>query len=163
VSHPRQADLDALIAALLEGGVELIVVGGAAAVLQGAPVTTQDLDIVHRRTPANVTRLLEVLTELDAFAREPDRRRLRPTAEHLLGTGQLNLSTCLGPLDPLCQLHDGRGYDELLAHTEVLTDGNLEIRVLDLPTLIEVKSTTGRAKDRLVVPILLALLARRAE
>lgn len=163
MSHPEQADLDALITALLEGGVELIVVGGAAAVLQGAPVTTQDLDIVHRRTPENVGRLLEVLVELDAFGREPDRRRLRPTAEHLLGTGQLNLSTSLGPLDPLCRLHDGRGYEELLAHSEVLTDGKLEIRVLDLPTLIEVKSATGRAKDRLVVPILLALLAKRSE
>jgi hypothetical protein len=36
---------------LCDAGVEFIVVGGAAAVLQGVPVTTQDLDIVHRRTP----------------------------------------------------------------------------------------------------------------
>ena len=39
VSHPQQADLDTLILALLDGGVEFIVVGGAAAVLQGAPIT----------------------------------------------------------------------------------------------------------------------------
>jgi hypothetical protein len=50
VAHPIQADLDALIQALLAARIEFIVVGGAAAVLHGAPITTQDLDIVHRRT-----------------------------------------------------------------------------------------------------------------
>ncbi|MEW6745489.1 MAG: hypothetical protein AB1486_22280 [Planctomycetota bacterium] len=42
-----------------------------------------------------------------------------------------------------------------------MRDGELEIRVLDLPTLITIKSNTGRAKDALIVPILLALLEER--
>jgi hypothetical protein len=54
--HPDRADLDALVQSLLEARVELIVVGGAAAVLHGAPIATQDLDIVHRRTPENTQR-----------------------------------------------------------------------------------------------------------
>lgn len=162
MSHPKQADLEALLLALHDGRVELIVVGGAAAVLQGAPITTLDLDIVHRRTADNVARLLAVLDRLDAFVREPGDRRLRPRADDLLGNGQINLSTELGPLDPLCQLHDGRGYDELLSHTEIQTDGRIQIRMLDLPTLIDVKSATGRPKDRLVVPVLIALLEKRA-
>lgn len=54
MSHPEHADLARLIQALGDGGVEFIVVGGAAAVLHGAPITTRDLDIVHRRTPENV-------------------------------------------------------------------------------------------------------------
>jgi hypothetical protein len=33
--------------------VEFIVVGMTAGVLAGAPVTTLDVDIVHRRTPEN--------------------------------------------------------------------------------------------------------------
>jgi hypothetical protein len=33
------------------------------------PITTTDLDIVHRRTPENVARLLEVLLKLDATMR----------------------------------------------------------------------------------------------
>jgi hypothetical protein len=53
-SHPRSADLSALLAALYDSKVEFIVVGGVAAVLQGAPITTTDLDIVHSRTPENV-------------------------------------------------------------------------------------------------------------
>lgn len=156
--HPRQADLAALIDALLAGGVEFIVVGGAAAVLHGAPTTTIDLDIVHRRTPENVERLAEVLSDLDAVHRDLAGRVIRPAREALAGEGQLNLSTALGPLDPLCRLHDGRGYDELLPHSIILTDGDRQIRVVDLPTLITIKASTGRARDRMVLPLLGALL-----
>jgi hypothetical protein len=46
--------------------VEFVVVGMTAGVLQGAPVTTIDLDVVHRRDPENVARLLRVLRNLDA-------------------------------------------------------------------------------------------------
>jgi hypothetical protein len=157
VAHPAQADLDALIQALIGAGVEFIIVGGAAAVLHGAPITTQDLDIVHRRTDENVRRLADLLATLDATFRGRD---LRPTPALLAGQGQLNLSTSLGPLDPLCVLHDGRGYDELLPHTMVLTDGPSQIRVLDLETLIGVKAAAGRARDKLVLPILLAIRDR---
>ena len=48
--HPKAADLPALLAKLCDARVELIIVGGVAAVLQGVPITTIDLDIVHRRT-----------------------------------------------------------------------------------------------------------------
>ena len=58
--HPGRADLDALVAALVDAGVDFIVVGGAAAVLHGAPTSTVDLDIVHRRSEENVARLLGV-------------------------------------------------------------------------------------------------------
>ncbi|MEX1363413.1 MAG: hypothetical protein AB1Z98_09825 [Nannocystaceae bacterium] len=36
--------------------------------------------------------------------------------------------------------------------------GQMRLRVIDLPALIEIKQTTGRARDRMVVPLLLALL-----
>jgi hypothetical protein len=157
--HPNVVDPEALLLALTDAGVEFIVVGGTAAILHAAPITTQDLDIVHRRTPDNVQRLLDLLLRLDAVMRyDLANRNLRPTAEMLAGHGQINLSTSLGPLDPLCELEPGQGYEELLPHTEILSDGQLTIRVLDLPTLISVKSRTGRIKDRAVLPILVATL-----
>jgi hypothetical protein len=134
VSHPISADLGSLISTLTGGGVEFIVVGGAAAVLHGAPVTTLDLDIVHEQSEANVQRLTTVLRGLDA--------------------------TRLGPLDILCRLHDGRGYVELLPNSVVVQDGTTQIRIVGLADLIAIKSSTGRARDQLVVPILLALLRR---
>jgi len=157
VSRPRTADFEALLEGLLQADVEFIVVGGLAAVLHGAGIATADLDIVPRRKPENAKRLNAYLASLDAWIDEPMRRQIRPDESYFLGRGQVNLSTSLGPMDVLCQLHDGRGYEELFEHSEVLEDEGLELRVLDLPSLIQVKASTGRAKDRLAVPVLLAL------
>jgi hypothetical protein len=158
VSRPNQADLALLIEALTGAGVEFIVVGGAAAILHGASTTTLDLDIVHSRSDDNLDRLLEVLNNINAIYRDLSGRQIEPTREALAGTGQLNLITDLGPLDPLCVLHDGRGFDELVHNTVLMRDGEITIRVLDLPTLIEVKAKAGRAKDRAVLAQLGALL-----
>lgn len=155
--YPRDADIESLLRALLDGGVELIVVGGVAAILHGAPTTTRDLDIVHRRTPENIERLLAVLGALDASVREPGNRRLRPTASLLAGTGQPLFSTSLGPLDTLCVLDAGRGYDELLADSEEVVDEGYRFLVLSLDALIRAKAAANRPKDQLVLPILIAL------
>jgi hypothetical protein len=162
VPRPATADLEALLRALGDARIEYLVVGGAAAVIHGAPITTQDLDIVPRQRPDDVQRLLALLTELDARFRPvtPD-RDLAPTHAHLAGTGQLNLITKHGPLDVLLRLHDARGYDELVAHSIEIADGTLRTRVIDLDTLIEIKQSTGRARDALVMPLLLALRDRR--
>lgn len=160
--HPPAADIPALIAKLSDAGVEFIIVGGVAGILQGAPLTTTDLDIVHRQTPENIDRLLDVMRGLGAIMRyDFERRNLPPTAEMLAGRGQINLSTALGPIDPLCQIDSGKGYEDLLEHSRIIHDEDRTLRVLDLPTLIEVKSRTGRPKDRIALPILIATLQER--
>jgi len=154
---PRVTDVGELIKQLSGAGVEFIVVGGAAAVLHGAPITTEDLDIVHRRSPENVSRLRALLDKLDAYVRELANRRLPPQESALLGEGHVLLSTRLGPLDCLGTLIDGRGFEELASHSESIKDEGAEFLVVDLPTLIELKTKTGRAKDRLMLPVLIAL------
>ena len=154
---PGHADVGELLRRLADAGVEFIVVGGAAAVLHGAPITTEDLDIVHRRSPENVSRLKALLDELDARVRELANRRLPPQESALLGDGHVLLSTRLGPLDCLGTLIDGRGFDELVSHSDSIKDEGVEFLVVDLPTLIELKTKTGRAKDRLMLPVLIAL------
>ncbi len=57
--------------------VELIVVGGVAAVVGGAPIATFDLDIVHARNAANLARLQAALDEIDARYRDPAGRSQR--------------------------------------------------------------------------------------
>jgi len=154
---PRDTDVGELLRQLSGAGVEFIVVGGAAAVLHGAPITTEDLDIVHRRSPENVARLKTLLDRLDAHVRELANRRLPPQESTLLGEGHVLLSTRLGPLDCLGTLIDGRGFEELASHSESIMDEGAEFLVVDLPTLIELKTKTGRAKDRLMLPVLIAL------
>jgi predicted nucleotidyltransferase len=162
VLRPPTADLEALIRELTAAGVEFIVVGGAAAVIHGAPIATQDLDIVPLLDAEHEARLLGALASLDARFR-PVRpgRDIAPGPEHFVKRGQLNLITRFGPLDVLCTLHDSRGYDELLAHSQLVEDGELRVRVIDLETLIEIKRSTGRDRDALVVPLLTALRDRR--
>ena len=107
--------------------MEFIVIGGAAAVLHGAPTTTFDLDIdiVHQQTSENVDRLMSVLSRLYTIFRDPAVRHIVPTKRDLMGKCQLNLSTELGPLDSLCTLHDGRYFNELIVNTVILSDGEI--------------------------------------
>lgn len=95
--------------------VDFVVVGGVAAVLGGAPISTFDLDIVHDRSPANVARLLSALADLDARYRDLTGRVLRPEAHALEGEGHHLLLTRCGPLDVLGKIGLGRSYQELIA------------------------------------------------
>jgi hypothetical protein len=78
----QESSFAACLTALQQSGVEFILVGGLAAVLQGAPVQTYDVDIVHARTHENVERLLELLNSIDAIFRIQPARRIRPNATH---------------------------------------------------------------------------------
>lgn len=153
-------ELEALIDGLLDAEVEFVVIGGMAAMLHGAPIVTGDVDIVHRRTPENVARLLRVLLALKAHARA-DRRNLPPTTSALMGRGHILLDTTLGPTDVLCEIGVGQDYDWLLPRSELVPRGERFVRVVNLPTLIELKLAAGRVKDRLAVPILVATLEER--
>src|ERR1017187_990970 len=62
----------ARVASLLEKhGLEAVLIGNAAAALQGAPVTTVDLDFFFRRTPGNLKKLKAVAWELGAVILKP--------------------------------------------------------------------------------------------
>jgi hypothetical protein len=161
VSNQQVSETATLVRLLVGANIEFIVVGMSAAVFLGVPATTIDLDIVHRRTPENIARLLGLLANIGAYYRhDMAKRKLSPTGEALAGHGHQNLQTNHGPLDVLCQL-DELGYDELLPRSIVVEDGSISLRVLDLPTLIEVKTKAGRPKDKVALPLLLATLDER--
>ena len=146
--------LESLLATLATSDVEFIVVGMLAAVAQGAPVTTHDLDIVHRRTPENVARLVDLLVnKLDAKYRGRT-DVLRPTEEILAGTGHSLLKTNLGPLDVLGAIEGGRDYDSLLPNSHRIEIAGRSVYVLGLATLIELKRGSTRLKDQLVLRVL---------
>ena len=140
----------------LEGSnVQFILVGGVAAVLNGAPVQTYDIDLVYARNPANVERLLGVLASLDAVFRLQPERRLRPSASHLLGSGHLNLLTRSGPLDLLATIGSNLSYEDLLPHSSEMDIGaGTRILVLNLEMIIEIKEQLAGEKDIAVLPIL---------
>jgi AhpD family alkylhydroperoxidase len=69
--------------------VECILVGGVAAVLQGAPISTLDTDIAYRRTADNIERLIAALRELEAIYRDPAGRRIEPDATRAARSPQI--------------------------------------------------------------------------
>jgi hypothetical protein len=143
--------------------VDFIVVGGVAAVLEGAPISTFDLDIVHDRSPENVARLLAALADLDARYRDLAGRILRPEARGLEGEGHHLLLTRCGPLDVLGRIGHGHGYHELIADSTVRQLGEYSVHVLGLEALIRTKLEAGRDKDRAVLAILRRTLEERGE
>ncbi|MBI4814818.1 MAG: hypothetical protein HY791_01090 [Deltaproteobacteria bacterium] len=147
----------ALLRVLEAHEVEFIVVGGVSAVLNGAPISTIDLDIVHRRTPENVRRLVAALGELNAVFRS-DPRGLRPTEAALMGLGHQLLTTKFGVLDVLGSVEAGTTYEDLLPDTYVLDLDDSQVRTLTLRRLILTKERVGRPKDLAVLPILRATL-----
>ncbi len=159
MEDPRQ--LTSLVGVLLTERVDFVLVGALAAVAQGAPVTTHDVDIVHARTAENLDRLMAVLTKLNARyrGRDPD-RPLPPDRMALATAGHSLLITDLGPLDCLGAIEEGRDYDVLLPLSVVIDLDGKPLRVLGLETIVALKRQSTAAKDRLVLPVLEETLKR---
>jgi predicted nucleotidyltransferase len=146
-----------LLRTLARHGVEFIVVGGTAAVLNGAPVHTFDLDIVYSRSSENVTRLMAALRELDALFRS-DPRRIAPVESHLRSAGHKLLQTKHGPLDVLGTVEENTTYEELLPDCIWLEVSEVPVRVLGLERLIAIKEKLSRPKDQVMLLMLRATL-----
>lgn len=152
-----------LLAALQEGGVDFIVVGGVAALLEGAPILTLDLDIVYATDDRTLRRWAEVLADLDATYRDPAGRQIPPTAERLR-TNRVNLlETRLGLLDLLQTIGDGWTFSDLLPDANEHEVGGVAVRVLDLSVVIESKILAGRDKDTAMLPVLRRTLEMRRQ
>lgn len=151
-------DLEAMLRALRD--VELILVGGVAAAIQGAPIVTQDLDILYRIEPANLKRLEIALAALNAVTRD-DPRRLRFTPSHLASKGHKLAITDAGAMDILGAINDDLVFEDVLPDTELMELEGVSVNVLRLEKLIELKRALGRPKDVAALPILEATLRER--
>jgi hypothetical protein len=139
-------ELVKLLQAVASADVEVLVIGMLAGVLQGVPIMTLDLDLLHRRTPENVAKLVDLLESLDARYRG-DPRNVGPRAD-LLALPDHNLfTTRLGDLDCLGAIVDDLTYDDLVGESvEVAVGEGLFVRALSLEQLIDIKQRTGRPK-----------------
>jgi predicted nucleotidyltransferase len=152
-------DLEVMFHALRD--VEFILVGGVAAAVQGAPIMTQDVDILYRIEPSNLLRLEAALWALDAVVRD-DPRRLRFGITHLETKGHKLTMTRAGALDVLGSINQEQLlFEDVLPHTERMDFDGIEIRVLSLPKLVELKRMLARPKDLAVLPVLEATLRER--
>lgn len=146
-----------ILQTLVAHDVEFIVVGGMAAVLQGAPVRTLDVDVVYSLDADNVDRMLGALQELHARFRD-DPRDLRPDRRHIESRGHKLLSTDQGALDLLGTIEDDTTYEDLLPHSIRFEIAGVKVRVLSLERLVQAKRHLGRAKDHAMLDVLEATI-----
>ena len=71
--------------------------------------------------------------------------------------------TNAGPLDLLGTIGAGHTYKDLLKHTVELEAGGLQLRMLNLEKLIEIKKETITDKDKVMLPILQHILEEKQE
>jgi predicted nucleotidyltransferase len=152
-------DLEAMLRALRD--VDFVLVGGVAAAVQGAPIVTQDVDILYRIEPSNLLRLEAALLALNAVVRD-DPRRLRFAISHLETKGHKLTMTRAGALDVLGSINQEQLlFEDVLPHTDRMDFDGMEIKVLQLAKLIELKRRLGRPKDLAILPVLEATLRER--
>jgi len=141
-------DFARLLEALVRGGVEFIIIGGVAATAHGSAHVTADLDIVYRRTPQNIARLAEALSPLQPYIRgAPPGLPFQFDVETIRRGLNFTLVTVAGDLDAMGEATGGGTYEALLSRSETRLLFGLDVRFVDLETLIHLKRAAGRPKD----------------
>jgi hypothetical protein len=122
--------------------VRYLVIGGFAAVLHGCPEQTFDLDILYADTEENRHLLLLALKEMRA---EWD----QPLSEEILKSQPVfALNTQFGDLDIMTWIPGIETFDQALAATDTFQVGGVNLRALNLTTLIAAKEAAADPNPR---------------
>lgn len=125
-----------------------IMIGNAAAALNGAPVTTEDFDFVVEQTPENYRKIIALASYFHCKVYE---LKLTNTQNYMYrlqkddGTFFLDI------------LHKIAGYDELSGirkRATSVTFDKYSLKVAALEDILHSKKIAGRPKDLAVIPIL---------
>ncbi len=148
--------LEAIARALQEAGARYLVAGGVAVVAHGYARLTFDLDLVVRLERENVLHALRALAglgykphvalRLEDFADDEQRRRWRREKKMLV----LNLISDLHRETPV-DIFAEEPFDFEAAWKESAEESvapGVRMRIVGLRTLIDMKETAGRERDR---------------
>jgi hypothetical protein len=151
--HPKR-----LLRALVDGGVDFVVVGGVAVNARGYQRLTKDLDICYATTPENLEALGRVLVDLGARLKGvTEEVPFVPDARTLRRTQILTLDTSEGPLDVLAEPDGSPGYAVLRARAEDVEAFGVKVPIAAIDDLIAMKRAAGRPLDLVDVQALEAV------
>jgi hypothetical protein len=148
---------------LAEHEVDYVIIGGVAAVLHGASLMTQDLDIVADFTYSNLTKLEAALKPFDPHHRITNRDfpfSLSGEADALRWRN-LYLKTTAGVIDVLSDVKGIGDFAACLKVSEKFTVDGIPFQMLTIDSLIQAKSAVGRDKDLKAVSELEVIRAAR--
>ena len=145
-----------LLVELAKAKLDFVTVGGLACAMNGHVRMTEDVDILVRRTPDNLSGLLLTLADVgEGFAREltvqdfPDEEGAVRIIEDF-------------PIDIFVRMN-GQTYETLQKHIKHRGAEGIPIPYLDIPGLLLLKSDSLREKDRIDVLALSRLLKHETE
>ncbi len=142
----------ALVGALARAGIDFVVIGGVAVVVQASPRFTRDLDISYATDAGNLERLGNLLIALEATLRGVEEDvPFTPDARTLRHAHALTLTTRKGDLDLLVDPPGSPGYPSLRRHADVLELDGVSVRIASLEHLIDMKRASGRPQDEIDV------------
>jgi predicted nucleotidyltransferase len=135
-----------VVAALEAVRLEAILIGNAAAAIQGAPVTTVDFDFLFRAAPVNLAKLKRFAARLDAVI-------LRPyypiSALYRVMNDDRGLQADFMPA-----IHGVKSFNSLRSRAEKIELGGHRLWVATLADIIASKRAAGRPRDKAVLEIL---------
>jgi len=149
------ADYGQVIRSLKEHEVEFIIIGASAAIAQGAPIGTIDLDLGYRRTRENIQRLVAALKPFHPRLRGVDDSIPFVFSVDAIRKGcNFMLVTDAGDLDILGHITGLGDYAAMTTNAISLRMFSRTVLVMDLEAVIDSQRAAGRAKDKAVLPVL---------
>lgn len=138
-------------------GLEAVLIGNAAAALQGAPVTTVDFDFLFRKTPRNLRKIKALAAALGAIVLRP----YYPASDLYRVVRDDGLQ-----VDFMAKIHGIRSFEGVRDRAQTIAVGHVPILVATLADIIRSKRAARRPRDRAVLEILEKALeeaSRKAE
>lgn len=153
--HSERDYLLEILKALTDNSVEFIVCGGVAAVLHGVERLTMDLDVSLNLNRDNLERFIKVMNYEDMVPRVPIPAEsiLDPEIRNAIvkDKGAL-VFTFIDVKNPFKQLvfflSEDKSYNALLADTDIINIDDMQIRLLSIDKLIEMKHAIIPIRDK---------------
>ena len=149
VAEPDAAPLEAenILRALLEHDVEFVLIGGLAVQTHGHVRTTNDADLIPAPDPANLGRLADALSSLGARVLNPGHEEDSVDALILPKATIWQFATRDGGIDVMNEVPGGRSYRDLRERALLVRLGDLQVPVVSLDDLIQMKLARGSPLD----------------
>lgn len=152
-----------LVRALVDAGVDFVIVGGIAVVLQAMPRFTKDLDICYSTEQDNLDRLGGVLTGVNARLRGiPEEIPFVPDGQALRHTQILCLTTRDGDIDLLVDPDGAPAYEVLRERADIFELGGQKVRIASIEDMLSMKRAASRPQDVVDIESLEAARRRTA-
>lgn len=137
-----------VVEAVAQAGLEVVVIGNAAAIVHGAPVLTKDIDFMVRAHPQLEKKLHRFAQILDVKLTQPYEPLVKVVRAVWRRVG----------IDFVFSLSSGKSFESIRSRAAKIRIGRRMVWVASLEDIIAAKEAADRPKDKAVLPILKASL-----